>query len=34
MKGIDVSSHQGLIDWAKAAGAGIRFAIVRAGYGQ
>ena len=34
MKGIDVSSHQGLIDWAKVADAGIRFAIVRAGYGQ
>ncbi|HIU31173.1 MAG TPA: hypothetical protein IAB66_03325 [Candidatus Caccousia avistercoris] len=34
MKGIDVSSHQGLIDWAKVAGAGIQFAIVRAGYGR
>lgn len=34
MKGIDVSSHQGLIDWAKVAGTGIQFAIVRAGYGQ
>lgn len=34
MKGIDVSSHQGLIDWAKVKAAGIEFAIVRAGYGQ
>lgn len=34
MKGVDVSNHQGLIDWAKVAGAGIQFAIVRAGYGQ
>ena len=34
MKGIDVSSHQGLIDWAKVKAAGIEFAIVRAGYGR
>ena len=34
MKGIDVSSHQGLIDWAKVKAAGIEFAVVRAGYGQ
>lgn len=34
MKGIDVSAHQGLIDWAKVRAAGIEFAIVRAGYGQ
>ena len=34
MKGIDVSSHHGLIDWAKVKAAGIEFAIVRAGYGQ
>lgn len=34
MKGIDVSSHQGLIDWAKVKASGIEFAIVRAGYGQ
>lgn len=34
MKGIDVSSHQGLIDWAKVKSAGVEFAIVRAGYGQ
>ena len=34
MKGIDVSSHQGLIDWAKVKAAGVEFAIVRAGYGQ
>lgn len=34
MKGIDVSSHQGLIDWAKDKAAGIEFAIIRAGYGK
>jgi len=34
VKGIDVSSHQGLIDWAKVKASGIEFAIVRAGYGQ
>lgn len=30
--GIDVSSHQGEIDWAKVAADGIDFAIIRAGY--
>ena len=30
--GIDVSSHQGRIDWEKVK-AGIEFAIIRAGYG-
>ncbi len=30
--GIDVSSHQGLIDWQQVADAGIRFAFVRLGY--
>lgn len=30
--GIDVSSHQGLIDWQAVADAGIRFAFVRLGY--
>ena len=34
MKGIDVSSHQGLIEWAKVKAAGIKFAIIRAGYGK
>ncbi len=29
--GVDVSSHQGEIDWEQAAGAGIDFAMVRAG---
>ena len=36
-KGIDVSSHQGEIDWQAVADSGIRFAIIRAafrGYGQ
>lgn len=31
--GIDVSHHQGKIDWTKVAGAGHRFAVVRASYG-
>ena len=30
--GIDVSEHQGEIDWAKAAASGVDFAILRAGY--
>ena len=30
--GIDVSSHQGEIDWKKVAAAGVDFAIIRAGY--
>lgn len=30
--GIDVSSHQGLIDWQAVADAGIRYAFVRLGY--
>lgn len=33
-KGIDVSSHQGAIDWNKVNAAGIQFAILRAGYGK
>lgn len=33
-KGIDVSRHQGLVDWAKVKAAGIDFAILRAGYGM
>lgn len=34
MKGIDVSYHQGIIDWKKVADSGIEFAIIRAGYGK
>ena len=34
MKGIDVSKHNGAVDWDKVARAGIGFAIVRAGYGK
>lgn len=34
MKGIDVSKHQGKIDWQKVKAAGIQFAIIRAGYGM
>ena len=30
--GIDVSAHQGLIDWEQVKAAGIEFAIIRAGY--
>ena len=33
-KGIDVSEHQGHIDWAKVAKDGVQFAIIRAGYGR
>ena len=32
-KGIDVSKHQGVIDWQKVKEAGIEFAMIRAGYG-
>ena len=34
MKGIDVSVHNGDIDWGKVKAAGIDFAILRAGYGK
>ena len=34
MKGIDVSVHNGDIDWQKAKADGIEFAIMRAGYGK
>lgn len=33
-KGIDVSKHQGKIDWNKVKAAGIDFAIIRCGYGS
>ena len=33
LKGIDVSEHQGVIDWAAVDKAGVQFAIIRAGYG-
>lgn len=33
IKGIDVSKHQGTIDWAKVKADGIEFAIIRIGYG-
>lgn len=32
MVGVDVSTHQGLIDWQAVADAGVEFAILRAGY--
>lgn len=34
LKGIDVSEHQGSIDWSKVNAAGIQFAMIRAGYGK
>lgn len=34
MKGIDVSAHQGNIDWNKVKASGIEFAIIRISYGQ
>ncbi|MBQ2880341.1 MAG: cell wall-binding repeat-containing protein, partial [Anaerotignum sp.] len=34
LTGIDVSEHQGTIDWEKVKAAGIDFAIIRCGYGQ
>lgn len=34
MKGIDVSVHNGSIDWAKVKASGVDFAIIRAGYGS
>lgn len=33
-KGIDVSEHQGIIDWSAVKSSGIDFAIIRAGYGR
>lgn len=33
-RGIDVSKWQGEIDWEKVKGAGVEFAMLRAGYGQ
>ena len=33
VKGIDVSRHQGEIDWQKVKNSGVEFAILRAGYG-
>ena len=33
MKGIDVSSHQGIIDWGKVKNS-VDFAIIRLGYGD
>ncbi|MDE7098320.1 MAG: hypothetical protein K2O60_04165 [Ruminococcus sp.] len=33
-RGIDVSEHQGVIDWDKVKSDGVQFAILRAGYGK
>lgn len=34
MKGIDVSKYQGNVDWAKVKASGVKFAIIRAGFGS
>lgn len=34
LRGIDVSKHQGLINWNRVKAAGIQFAMIRAGYGK
>lgn len=34
LKGIDVSHHNGVVDWDKVKAAGIQFAILRCGYGR
>ena len=34
LRGIDVSTHNGTLDWEKIRDAGFRFAIIRAGYGR
>lgn len=33
-RGIDVSKHNGVIDWAKVKKSGVDFAVIRAGYGR
>ncbi len=32
--GIDVSSHNGVVDWKKVKAGGVDFAVIRAGYGD
>lgn len=34
VKGIDISKHQGVINWGKVAESGIEFAMIRVGYGS
>lgn len=34
MKGIDVSEHNGFVDWESVAAAGVEFAIIRLGWGK
>ena len=34
MKGIDVSKHQGTVNWSHVKADGVKFAIIRAGYGK
>ena len=33
-KGIDVSNHNGKVDWKSAKNAGLQFAMLRCGYGS
>ena len=34
IKGIDVSEHNGVIDWEKVKASNVEFAMIRAGYGR
>ena len=34
VKGIDLSEHNGVVDWDQVKSSGVGFAMLRAGYGQ
>ena len=34
MRGIDISKHNGAVNWAQVKADGVQFAILRAGYGK
>ena len=34
LKGIDVSEHQGAIDWSQVKASGVQFTMIRGGYGR
>lgn len=34
MRGIDISKHNGVVNWAQVKADGVQFAILRAGYGK
>lgn len=34
IKGIDISKYQGIIDWAKVVSSGVKFVLIRAGFGN